>query len=202
MPAPLRREEAKFLTRRRLLDAAAKLLGENGYGGLSASAVARGAGVAQPTFYVHFRDKEDLVRTLADEKIGALRSRLRDARERVRAGQGVDAVRETFRLPLETLLETPALFRLFVGAARDPGSPLAEQSRRLHDELRKDLAEDLVSLGLPASSARERQQVEMIADSMIAQTEALGLGYLDGRYDDLDTVVDVLTRFAVGILGL
>ena len=73
MPKPIRREEAKFLTRRRLLDAAATLLGETGYAGLSASAVTRAAGVAQPTFYVHFRDKNDLVRTLADEKIGVIR---------------------------------------------------------------------------------------------------------------------------------
>jgi hypothetical protein len=45
-------------------------------------------------------------------------------------------------------------------------------------------------------------QVEMIAESMIVQTEALGLGYLDGRYDDIETIVEVLTRFAVGVLGL
>jgi len=202
MTKTLTREEAKLITRRRLLESAAKVLGETGYGALSASAVARSAGVAQPTFYVHFRDKDDLLQTLADEKIGGLRSRLREARERVRAGHGVDAVRDTFRLPLETLIEHAALFRLYAQEVHQPGSRLGEQSRRLRDELRKDLAEDLVGLGLPAATAGERQQVEMIAEAMIVQTEALGLGYLDGRYDDLEAIVDVLTRFAVGVLGL
>ncbi|MGH7897012.1 MAG: TetR/AcrR family transcriptional regulator [Candidatus Binatia bacterium] len=202
MPRSLTREEGKLITRRRLLEAAAKLLGETGYGALSASAVARAAGVAQPTFYVHFRDKDDLLETLADERIGELRARLREARERVRAGEGVDAVRDTFRLPLETLLAQPALFRLYAQEHQQPGSPLGEKSRRLRDEVRRDLAEDLVRLGLPAATPHERQQVQMIAESMIAQTEALGLGYLDGRYDDLESIVEVLTRFAVGVLGL
>src|SRR5256885_8701881 len=87
---PLTREEGKLITRRRLLESAAKTLGETGYGGLSVSAVARAAGVAQPTFYVHFRDKDDLLRVLAEEKLGTLRGQLREARSRVSAGHGVE----------------------------------------------------------------------------------------------------------------
>ena len=56
--------------------------------------------IAQPTFYVHFRDKDDLLRTLATEPIGALRARLREARLGVLAGRGALAVRATFRLSL------------------------------------------------------------------------------------------------------
>jgi AcrR family transcriptional regulator len=202
MAKTLTREEGKLITRRRLLESAAQLLGKTGYGGLSVSAVARASGVAQPTFYVHFRDKDHLLQTLADEKFSSLRAKLREARERVRAGQGVDAVRDTFRLPLQTFLEHPALFRLYQQELRQPGSPLGEQSRRLRDELRNDLTEDLVALGMLTVTAGDREQVEMIAESMIAQTEALGLGYLDGRYDDIEAIVEVLTRFAVGVLGL
>ena len=95
----LSRDESKAITRQRLLHAAARLLGEVGYGGLSTGAVARAAGVAQPTFYVHFRDMDDLLRTLGTEQMGALRARLRAAREGLIAGRGVEAVRETFRVP-------------------------------------------------------------------------------------------------------
>ena len=202
MAKTLTREEGKLITRRRLLESAAQLLGKTGYGGLSVSAVARASGVAQPTFYVHFRDKDHLLQTLADEKFSSLRAKLREARERVRAGQGVDAVRDTFRLPLQTFLEHPALFRLYQQELRQPGSPLGEQSRRLRAELRNDLTEDLVALGMLTVTEGDRKQVEMIAESMIAQTEALGLGYLDGRYDNIEAIVEVLTRFAVGVLGL
>ena len=198
----LSREEAKLITRRRLLDAAAQLLGESGYGGLAASAVSRAAGVAQPTFYVHFRDKDDLVRALADERIGGLRARLKEARERVRLGEGIDAVRETFRIPLRTFIENPAIFRVYARELHEPESPLGEKARSLREELRRDLAEDLARLGLPSSTPAEREALEMTAEAMIGQVEALGLALVEGRYKSLDAVVEVLTRFAVGILGL
>ena len=201
-PRALTREEAKLITRRRLLDAAAQLLGESGYGGLAASAVARAAGVAQPTFYVHFRDKDDLVRALADERIGGLRTRLKEARERVRRGEGIDAVRETFRIPLETFLENPGIFRIYARELHERESPIGAKARSLRDELRRDLAEDLAGFGLPSSTRTEREQLEMTAEAMIGQVEALGLALVERRYESLDDVVEVLTRFAVGILGL
>lgn len=198
----LSRDESKAITRRRLLDAAARVMAEAGHGGISTSAIARAAGVAQPTFYVHFRDKEDLLRTLGTEQMGTLRARLREAREGVIAGRGVEAVRETFRVPLETWIENPELLRLYAQELRQPGSPLGKMARNLRTEIRTDLVEDLTRLGLPAATATERERLEMMAEAMIAQTEALALGYLDGSFTDVDAIVDVLTRFAVGVLGL
>jgi AcrR family transcriptional regulator len=198
----LTREEAKGITRARLLDAAARLLGETGYGNLSASAVARAAGVAQPTFYVHFRDKDDLLRTLGEERIGALRARLRAARERVLKGEGIEAVRETFRVPLQAWAEQPGLLRLSLQEMQQPGSPIGIVARQLREEVRRDLADDLVRFGVPASTAAEREQVDMMAESMIAQTEALALGVIDGRYAHLEAAVEILTRFAVGVLWM
>lgn len=198
----LTREESKSITRARLLDAAATILSKRGYGALSASAVARAAGIAQPTFYVHFRDKDDLVRTLGEEQIGALRARLRDARQRIIAGAGVDAVRETFRVPLETWIERPSLLRLWAQELHHPGSPVGAMARQLRDEVRRDLVDDLARFGLPSRTRADRERLDMMAEAMIAQTEALALGVLDGRYTSRDAVVDVLTRFAVGVLGL
>jgi TetR/AcrR family transcriptional regulator, fatty acid biosynthesis regulator len=197
----LTREEAKLITRRRLLEAAARILRDSGHGGLSVSAVAREAGVAQPTFYVHFADKDDLVSTLAKEKVEAIRRPLKEARSQIVLGQGVDAVRETFRLPLVAFLDQPELFRLFVQEAHQPGSPFGQQARKLVRELEADLVEDLIALGAPGAPGPERVRLEMMAEGMIVLTQSLGLGYLEGRYKDLDAVVDVLAHFAVGALG-
>jgi TetR/AcrR family transcriptional regulator, fatty acid biosynthesis regulator len=199
----LSRDESKAITRRRLLDAAAQLLGEVGYGGMSTGAVARAAGVAQPTFYVHFRDMDDLLRTLGTEQIDALRARLRAARQALITGQrGVDAVRETFRVPLDAWIQNAGLFRLYGQEFHHPTSPMGKLSRELHAELHADLVDDLTRLGLPSRTAPERERIAMMAEAMIAQTEALARGYVDGRYKDVDALVDVLTRFAVGVLTL
>jgi AcrR family transcriptional regulator len=197
----LTRAEAKSVTRARLLEAAGKVLAAAGYGGLSVSAVAREAGVAQPTFYVHFRDKDELLRALGEAEMGMLRQRVRQARERFIAGAGVDAVRETFRIPLQTWVEHPELLRLHMQELRQPGSPIGAMMRQLREEFRRDLADDLVRLGLPAASAAEREELQLIAEAMLAQTETLALFYLDGACSNLDTVVEVLTRFAVGVIG-
>lgn len=198
----LSRDESKTVTRRRLLDAAAELLPKTGYGKLSASAVARAAGVAQPTFYVHFRDKDDLLRTLGEEQIGALRARLRAVRARVIEARDLAAVRESFRIPLEVWLERPALLRLYTQELSQPKSPLGAQSRQLRSDLCRDLAEDLARLGLPAASVRERERIEMISEAIVAQTEALALGLVEGRFASLEDAVEVLTQIAVGALGL
>lgn len=198
----LTRAEAKSVTRARLLDAAAKVLGETGYGGLAVSTVARMAGVAQPTFYVHFRDKDDLLRALGEAEMGTLRQRLRQARDRFLAGAGVDALRETFRIPLQVWVEKPALLRLHMQELRQPGSPIGALMAQLREEFRSDLADDLVRFGLPATTPAEREELALIAEAMVAQTEALALFYLDGGCSSLEAVVEVLTRFAVGVIGL
>src|SRR5690242_14076238 len=58
--SPRRREQAAD-TRRRVLDAAARLLAEHGYAGTTIAAVAREAGVSAETVYAAFRNERTLV---------------------------------------------------------------------------------------------------------------------------------------------
>ena len=199
MIRPLRREEAKELTRRRLLRAALALLDEKGEVGLSASAISRAAGIAQSSFYVHFRDKDDLLTALGDEAVLYMRRLLREARRRSREEPtDQEQLRATFRLPLESIARHPALFRLGLRARHNRASPLGEATREFHAGYRRDLAEDLVMLGFADSTPIKRRRVEMIADGYIALTEALAEGYLDGRYPDIEEIVDVLIVFTLG----
>ena len=199
MIRPMRREEAKELTRRRLLRAALHLLDEKGEAGLTASAVSREAGIAQSSFYVHFRDKRDLLTALGDEAVLRMRRALRDARRLSREEPtDQERLRATFRLPLERIAAHPTLFRLGLRARHHPTSPLGEASRELHAGYRRDLIDDLVMLGHADSTPEERRRVEMIADAYIALTEALAAGHLEGRYPEIDEIVDVLLVFTIG----
>jgi AcrR family transcriptional regulator len=60
------------LTRDHLIDTAAELVGERGYGGLNMRALAERCGVATMTLYRHVRTKEDLMGALADRVLGEL----------------------------------------------------------------------------------------------------------------------------------
>jgi len=194
----LSRGEAKELTRQRLLQAALRILDEKGEAGLTASAVARAAGIAQSSFYVHFRDKDDLLGALGDEAVLRMRRMLREARRRSREEpDDVERLRATFRLPLERTVAHPALFRLGLRTRHDR-SPLGEATREVLSGYRRDLFEDLAVLGLPTGTAAERRRVEMIADGYIALTESLIIGHLEGRYPNVEEIVDMLVIFTYG----
>jgi len=75
-------------------------------------------------------------------------------------------------------------------------------TRQLREEIRQDLADDLVRFGLPSQTPAQREQISLVAEAIVAQTEALALFYAEGRCKNLDTVIDILTRFTVGVIGL
>ena len=63
---------ASELTREDVIDAAAELVAERGYAGLSMRALAQRCGVATMTLYRHVRTKEDLLGALTDRVLAEL----------------------------------------------------------------------------------------------------------------------------------
>lgn len=202
-PKVLTRDQSKELTRRRLLRAAVGILNQTGAGGLSASAVSRAAGIAQSTFYVHFRDKDALLRTLGDEAHRRMRRAIREARARAREEpQDSGALRARFRVPLEIIAANPALFTMSVRSRLESDSPLGDSSRELLRLNRQDLVEDFALAGWPADTPAMRRRQEMIADGFLYLVEAMAFGHLEGRYPDLEEAVDVLVAFSRGAAAL
>src|SRR5699024_5769620 len=74
------REERKEATRRAIVAAALKLLGDRSFGGLSLREVTREAGIVPGAFYRHFESMEALGLALIDESFRTLRDMLRGAR--------------------------------------------------------------------------------------------------------------------------
>lgn len=76
---PLSMKERAEATRRRLLDAAENVIGEKGFFRASISEITRTAGVAQGTFYIYFKTKEDIFRELVHTLSHDLRRDLQEA---------------------------------------------------------------------------------------------------------------------------
>ena len=113
-------------TRRRLLEAAVALFAENGLHGVTSAQIARRAGVATGTFYLHFADKEALFREIAFSALAELRAR----QERISAGLVLGS-REYLRARTEELIafaaEKRELIQMVFGRAESAG--LADQVR-------------------------------------------------------------------------
>ena len=65
----LNRVERNAWTKRKIFDAAAKVVGKHGYAGASVARITEEAGVAQGTFYNHFENRQELLDQLLP-KIG------------------------------------------------------------------------------------------------------------------------------------
>ncbi len=64
----LRREKPKF---KQIIDAAVVVIAEHGYHQAQVSKIAKQAGVADGTIYLYFKNKEDILISLFQEKMGA-----------------------------------------------------------------------------------------------------------------------------------
>ena len=197
----LSRQEAKEMTRRRLLAKSLELLDREGEGALTPSAVARAAGVAQSTFYVHFRDKDDLLQELADWLTVGRNRAVRQARRDADSAPGhADSIREAFRVPLESMVAQPWIFRISARVGYDR-SPLGRSLRHAQQQDREALVEDLIRYGYPYGTAAERHIVEIVADAFRALVPSLSAGVLEGRYS-IDEALDVIMRMVSGLKPL
>lgn len=86
------REAQRQLTRERLVDAAVSLFGQRGFRAVTIEQIAGAAGANRATFYLHFRNKEDVANAIGDRlvphiqaKFAALDALVDPTRDEVRA---------------------------------------------------------------------------------------------------------------------
>jgi|SRR5262245_27661409 len=104
-PAPRRERRSDFQhTRRRIVEAARRLMGERGPESLTVSAVAHAAAINRTTAYQHFRTRDELVRGVTEELITEVAAYLEAQRPIV---EHIDAIAGYF-------LEHPELARLAI----------------------------------------------------------------------------------------
>jgi AcrR family transcriptional regulator len=160
--------------RERLLDALERLLEVTDFGAVTAGAIAAEAGVAHGTFYRHFRDKRDALRSAFErvrERRGPTLDMLRDdvpSREAARA-----ALRACFTTVLEPPAKHPALLRAFYA--------LVWRDAELSQERRERKATSIAAIARYLGVLRER------GFAAIDDCEATAAGILaliDGLYRD------------------
>jgi AcrR family transcriptional regulator len=128
-------------TRRRLLAAGTELFAREGLHGTTSTRIARAAGVAAGTFYLHFEDKQTLFREIAFEALRELRGRLARATE----GAGPE-LRAQLRARMDELVAFAEAHRNLVRILFGRGDEAA-------------LGEDLLDELFPGVEARLRERM-------------------------------------------
>lgn len=186
------RKEAKERTRQRLLEAMIDLLDEEGAGSLTTVRITQRAGVAQPTFYVHFVDVDTGLDVAAEQIAGELLRGLRtlDPRATPEAPPPTSA-REALRRVLNGMLEDRRIARVFLRHRRDPNSPFGVRFGRILAGVRDRVVDVARQLG----AARP----EIVASHVVALVIGTLEGILDGRIAGPDDALDDLTHAVVGM---
>lgn len=181
------RKEAKERTRQRLLNAIVELLDEEGEGGLTTVRITQRAGVAQPTFYVHFTDVEQGVALAAEEMASRIVAMLVSPTE-PRKG----TLRGALRMVLEALLHDRRLARIFLRHRRDVKSPFGGRFAHILTGAR-----DLVIAECRRVGAARPEVVGLLVIGLVISTLE---GILDGRLAGPDAALDDLTHAVNGMI--
>jgi len=183
-------------TRRRLLAAGTDLFARQGLHAVTSAQVARRAGVAAGTFYLHFKDKQDLFREIVFEALEQLRERL----DRATAAAGDDPQRAVRARTAEVLAfaeKHRSGVRILFGRDREAA----------------DLGEDVLSHLLPGVEAGLRRSIgrgdgSLGLDSTVAAQAFVGMWTRvvtwwveDPRRASREVVIETLARLYPGCGG-
>jgi TetR/AcrR family fatty acid metabolism transcriptional regulator len=155
---PNMRERSRLETRRRLIAAGQKLFARRGFARTRATDISREAGVAVGTLYVHFTDKEELLREILFQGFAEIHAVVRRIADTKYA-----TVRESERAHAEALVgyaaEHPALFQVLFSTEVSTTAAGAELLEFLtvhqEDRLREGMAEGYFRADLdPTVAAR------------------------------------------------
>src|SRR3954449_10299604 len=108
-PAKLNRVERNAWTKRKIFDAATKIVGKYGYAEASVARITEEAGVAQGTFYNHFESRQELLDQLLP-KIGI--DMVRFIRDRTGTAQTARQEIERFGAFFDFIREVPEFLRI------------------------------------------------------------------------------------------
>ena len=196
---PLTREESKLLTRHRLLQAGFDLVLEYGHDGLTTGRIAARAGIAQPSFYAHFKDMDELLEELAESTVDKLRKALRRVRSPLRQGEPYEAATvETFRLGLDAIRRNADMLRLFMSEQHRPKSAMGRCAQHLLKELTQDMYDDLAAMPLLADVPRPRLQ--LISETIIGLTAQFGLSLAQRSEDNNEELAQLLAQTTLTLL--
>lgn len=186
------RQMNKERTRRRLLQAILKTIHRHGYGALTTGRVAQLAGVAQPTFYVHFRSMDQALEQVA-EWVAQELSPSFDVETSVEADRVADVLQQAVFKCTRSLVRDRKVAEVFLRNRRNPTSALGRRWILLTSSLRDRMRQIVLQVRPDIAPADAALHSELLVSIVFGLAEA----QLDGRLDDMVRATQVASRAVV-----
>lgn len=187
-------------TRRALRQALLDLIEERGLDRVTVKELCERADLNRGTFYLHYRDVNDLLKQYTSEVLGGLRTVVAkiDARD-MRAYEAKDEPYPGFVGVLEYIREHALFFRLMLGPKGDPAF-----SNKLYDLLKDRMAGRLRELGIrpPAAVSWEYLAAFLSRAHVGIIQHWVDTGMVESPRDLAKFVTHIYTKGVVGVMGL
>ncbi len=191
----LTRKASAELTRRKLIDGAIEILRRDGVAAATTGRIASAAGLKQPSFYVHFDDRDQVFEAAANEIGRRVMEILRREVTAMDRAHPRRSIRAAYAAMTEAFLSEPELTRLFLRHRIDDGTVLGRTFRRLLDQARGQLVEDVGRYGVVVP----RDIAEAHSELLVAGVLGLLEGLVDGRLRDRDAAVDAISNVTIAM---
>lgn len=122
------------LVRKAMLNAAAEMFAERGFGGTNLRDLADVLGISRPGLYYHFPNKEKILEALIEEVTLSLAVQLAEISDEIDRDPE-DALRTVMRMSTDWVLENPTLFRMLDRSEAEMPTDL----RARHDASKKTI---------------------------------------------------------------
>lgn len=199
MPVQLTRRESSAVTRRRLIDAAIDLLRAEGAAAATTGRIAGAAGLAQASFYAHFRDRDACLEAAALEIGELVLARLRAALLPIDERDLRGSIRRVYAALLDVFMVERELTLLFIAHRADASSPLGAGLRSSLARARADLVTAIRLYGVRPSAAEAACYAEILVSVMLGLAESVLAGRVE-RELGLDATADVTYSALRGLL--
>jgi len=196
MQSPLSARRSTELTRRRLIDGAVDILRREGVSAATTGRIAGAAGLKQPTFYVHFADRDEVFEAAAVEIGQRMLDKLQRQHMKFDPSNVRASLRAMYAAIVASFLVEPELTRIFLRHRTDDGTVLGRVFGRQVQQARAAIMQSLPLYGVTASQAAAEAYVEIIVSAVLGTLDAL----VDGRLKDRDAAIDAIADVTAKVL--
>lgn len=164
----------------------------HGIGGLTTGRVAGLAGIAQPTFYVHFRNMDEALEETASKVAGRFDVALAPS-QASSAQHPSAALHDAVSQCTRALVADATVADVFMRCRRDRGTPLGRAWTLLMQRLHLRMTELVFRVRPGISPPLATLHAEMLVGIVLALAE----GTIEGRIQDLEQATQIASRAVV-----
>jgi AcrR family transcriptional regulator len=184
------------VTRRRLIDGAVDILRRDGLAAATTGRIASAAGLKQPSFYVHFADRDEVFEAAAAEIGQRMLAKLERQYAKFDRAHVRRSLVKMYGSIVGAFLSEPELTRIFLRHRTDDGTVLGRIFSRHVQRARATIVSSLPLYGVTVAGPGVEAYVEIIVSGVLGTLEAL----LEGRLKDRDAAVEALAEVTARVL--